>query len=142
MVDASKALDEQREQVASSKKRALDVKETKEAKADLYAKFFRGLGDPTRVRIVQLLLERPHNVGELVAILDAPQGRVSSHLACLRWCGFVEGVREGRNVTYRVSDARVRALISTAEELLRQNAQRVASCFIIDTRDLNHVGKC
>ena len=103
--------------------------------SELYAKFFRGLGDPTRVRIIQLLLERPRNVSELVSILGCPQGRVSSHLGCLRWCGFVESVREGRNVTYRVSDPRVRALLANAQELLQQNAQRVASCFIIDTRE-------
>ena len=106
-----------------------------DARAELYAKFFRGLGDPTRVKIVQLLLERPRNVGELVSILGSPQGRVSSHLSCLRWCGFVESVREGRNVTYRVSDPRVKALMATAQELLQQNAERVASCFIIDTRE-------
>lgn len=76
--------------------------------SELYAKFFRGLGDPTRVRIVQLLLDRPRTVSELVSLLGSPQGRVSSHLGCLRWCGFVEGVREGRNVTYQVSDERVR----------------------------------
>ncbi len=103
--------------------------------SELYAKFFRGLGDPTRVRIVRLLLERPRTVGELVDILGSPQGRVSSHLACLRWCGFVEGVREGRNVTYQVTDERVRALLETAHLLLEENAQRVASCFIIDARD-------
>src|SRR5437667_7087171 len=88
-----------------------------DATAELYAKFFRGLGDPTRVRIVQLLLERPRTVGELVEVLGSPQGRVSSHLGCLRWCGFVEGIRDGRNVTYRVSDPRVRMLITTAHEL-------------------------
>lgn len=105
-----------------------------DATSDLYAKFFRGLGDPTRVKIVQLLLEQPRTVGELVELLGSPQGRVSSHLTCLRWCGFVEGNRDGRNVTYRVTDLRVRTLISTAHELLEENAQRVASCFIVDTR--------
>jgi DNA-binding transcriptional ArsR family regulator len=106
-----------------------------DATAELYAKFFRGLGDPTRVKIVQLLLERPRKVGELVSILGSPQGRVSSHLGCLRWCGFVESVREGRNVMYRVSDPRVKALLANAQELLQQNAQRIASCFIIDTHE-------
>ena len=47
-----------------------------DAAAELYAKFFRGLGDPTRVKIIQLLLERPRTVSELVALLGAPQGRV------------------------------------------------------------------
>ena len=106
-----------------------------EAPADLYAKFFRGLGDATRVRIVQLLLERPRTVSELVTLLGAPQGRVSAHLACLRWCGFVAGERTGRSTVYRVADPRVRTLLSTAQELLQENAARVASCFIIDTRE-------
>ena len=103
--------------------------------AVLTAKFFRGLGDPTRVQIVQLLLDQPRTVSELVALLDAPQGRVSAHLGCLRWCGFVESVRAGRSVIYRVADPRVRMLLATAQELLQENADRVASCFIIDTRD-------
>ena len=111
-----------------------------DATSELYAKFFRGLGDPTRVKIVQLLLEQPRTVGDLVSILGSPQGRVSSHLSCLRWCGFVEGVRDGRSVTYRVSDPRVRTLIATAHELLEENAQRIASCFIIDTREITQRG--
>lgn len=104
-------------------------------KAELYAKFFRGLGDPTRVKIIQLLLERAHNVSELVEILEMPQGRVSSHLGCLRWCGFVEGVREGRNVVYHLPDPRVRLLLATAQELMQENAERIASCFVVDTRE-------
>lgn len=111
------------------------VEKPEDATSELYAKFFRGLGDPTRVRIVRLLLERPRTVGELVEILGSPQGRVSSHMACLRWCGFVEGIRDGRNVTYQVTDKRVRTLLATAHELLAENAQRVATCFIIDTQE-------
>jgi len=103
--------------------------------ANLYAKFFRGLGDPTRVKIMHLLLEKPYSVGELVEILDSPQGRVSSHLSCLRWCGFVESIRQGRNVIYHVSDQRVRTLLVTAQELLQLNAERVANCFIIDASE-------
>ena len=108
------------------------IEKATDTTSELYAKFFRGLGDPTRVRIVRLLLERPRTVGELVCTLGSPQGRVSSHLACLRWCGFVASVREGRNVTYQVTDERVRVLLEAAHQLLEENAQRVASCFIID----------
>lgn len=103
--------------------------------SELYAKLFSGLGDPTRVRIVQLLLERPRPVHELVALLGAPQGRVSTHLTCLRWCGFVERDRDGRTMVYRVSDPRVRALLTLAGEMLQENAARVASCFIVNTRE-------
>lgn len=41
------------------------------------ARFFRVLGDPTRLRIVELLVDRPHTVPELTAAFGAPQGRVS-----------------------------------------------------------------
>lgn len=111
----------------------LTIERSKDAidmSSELYAKFFRGLGDPTRVKIVQILLEQPRTVSELVDLLGSPQGRVSSHLGCLRWCGFVEGVREGRSVTYRVADERVRGLLEMAQALLQENAERVASCFV------------
>lgn len=99
------------------------------AAAQLSAKFFRGLGDPTRVRILHLLLEHGDlKIGELVEKLDAPQGRVSSHLACLKWCGFVVSYREGRNVIYTIADQRVKDLLETAERILADNAERVLAC--------------
>ncbi|MEE9122897.1 MAG: ArsR family transcriptional regulator, partial [candidate division NC10 bacterium] len=45
----------------------------------LTAKFFRGLGDPTRLKILELLLEREHRVTEMVNLLKVPQGRLSNH---------------------------------------------------------------
>lgn len=99
--------------------------------ADLLARVFHGLSDPTRLRIVQLLLDGEKNVGELVAALGAPQGRVSSHLMCLRWCGFVTTRRAGKYVYYRVSDPRVIELVRLAQDLLIDHAQMVASCRII-----------
>ena len=82
------------------------------------ARFFRALGDPTRLAIIRLLLARPHNVSELVDELGAPQSRVSNHLACLRWCGFVKTVRKGRQITYSISDPRLRRLLVLASEMI------------------------
>ena len=97
--------------------------------ADLAAKFFRGLGDPTRVRILRMLIEEgDKNVGELVERIGAPQGRVSSHLACLRWCGFATSYRVGRNVFYTVADPRIRDLLSLGDRILLDNAERVLAC--------------
>ena len=98
------------------------------AEADLLAKYFRGLGDPTRVRILQLLEQRERSVGELVEALGAPQPKVSNHLACLRWCGFVDSRREHRTIHYRLADERVATLLGLGEELLRDNAEHVAAC--------------
>jgi DNA-binding transcriptional ArsR family regulator len=101
---------------------------------ELLARFFRVLGDPTRVRLIQLLLEAPTGectVSELVAALSAPQSRVSTHLGCLRWCGLVQTRREGKQVYYRVADPRVRELLTVGGALLHDYAAGVASCGVI-----------
>lgn len=95
---------------------------------DLVAKYFRGLGDPTRLRILEALAEGERSVGALVELTGAPQPKVSSHLACLRWCGFVESRRDFRTVHYRVADDRVKAMIALARSLLADNAEHVAAC--------------
>ena len=99
---------------------------------DLTARFFRGLGDPTRVRILQILVDQgPKNVSELVELVGSAQGRVSSHLACLRWCGFAASYREGKNVYYTVTDPRVEDLLRLGQRILMENAERVLSCDVV-----------
>jgi len=101
--------------------------------SDLVAKYFRGLGDPIRLRILELLRhEGELSVGELVDRLALPQPQVSNHLACLRWCGFVEARREGRAVFNRIADARVSAMLELAQALLADNAEHVAACCQIE----------
>src|ERR671923_901863 len=96
---------------------------------DLVAKYFRGLGDPSRLRILELLRDSGElSVGELVERLALPQPQVSNHLACLRWCGFTETRRDGRTVYNRLADARVAQMLDLAESLLADNAEHVAVC--------------
>ena len=103
------------------------------AATDLVAKYFRGLGDPLRVRILELLRDEGElSVGELVARLGAPQPKVSNHLACLRWCGFVEAERRHRTVLNRIADERVVQMLDLAQSLLSDNAEHVAACCRID----------
>src|SRR5881394_284161 len=100
---------------------------------DLVAKYFRGLGDPIRLRILELLrAEGELTVGELVERLEVAQPKVSNHLACLRWCGFVEARREHRLVLNRIADQRVVAILALAQALLADNADHVAACCQID----------
>ncbi|MPZ87980.1 MAG: metalloregulator ArsR/SmtB family transcription factor [Nitriliruptorales bacterium] len=99
---------------------------------DILAKYFRGLGDPTRVRILELLAGGERSVSEIVDAVAAPQPKVSNHLACLRWCGFVEGRREHRTVYYRVADQRVLEMLALARGLLTDNADHIAACRRID----------
>jgi ArsR family transcriptional regulator, cadmium/lead-responsive transcriptional repressor len=102
------------------------------SESELLAKYFRAFADPTRLRILELLGDNEASVGQLVAALDLPQPKVSNHLACLRWCGFVASRREHRTVYYRVADERVSAVIQLAADLLRENADHVARCGRID----------
>jgi DNA-binding transcriptional ArsR family regulator len=96
---------------------------------DLVSKYFRGLGDPIRLRILEALRsEGELTVGQLVGRLALPQPKVSNHLACLRWCGFVDARREGRTVYNRIADSRVTAMLDLAESLLADNAEHVAAC--------------
>lgn len=95
---------------------------------EIRARFFRALGDPKRLKILELLLEGERSVGEIVQHLQAPQGRVSNHLACLRWCGFVETRRDGKYVYYRLADSRVHDLLRLADAMIADNATAIASC--------------
>jgi DNA-binding transcriptional ArsR family regulator len=102
------------------------------AEGDLLAKYFRVLGDRTRLRILELVAEGERSVGELAAALDEPQPKVSNHLACLRWCGFVETRREHRTIHYRLADRRVADVIELGRALLHENAEHVAACGRVD----------
>ena len=103
------------------------------AETDLVAKYFRGLGDPIRLRILELLrAEGELTVGQLVERLGIAQPKVSNHLACLRWCGFVEARREHRTVFNKISDKRVVRMLDLGHALLADNAAHVAACCRIE----------
>jgi ArsR family transcriptional regulator, cadmium/lead-responsive transcriptional repressor len=100
---------------------------------ELVAKYLRALGDPTRVRILELLGEHGElSVTQLVDRLGQSQPKVSNHLACLRWCGFVHTRRDHPTVYYRVADRRVMELLALGRALLADNAEHVAACRRID----------
>jgi DNA-binding transcriptional ArsR family regulator len=100
--------------------------------ADLLAKYFRVLGDRTRLRILEVVGEGERSVGELAQALGEPQPKVSNHLKCLRWCGFVLTRREHRTVYYRLADERVAEVIELGRGLLYENADHVAACGRVD----------
>jgi DNA-binding transcriptional ArsR family regulator len=113
----------------AGRSRIVELKPKPLPDAELVARMFRTLGDATRLRIVELLIEEGelHQM-EIVRRLGASQARVSEHLACLTWCGFVASRREGRKTLYRVADKRVRSLVSSAHRFLDSNQAAIASC--------------
>ena len=92
------------------------------------ARFFRVLGDPTRLKILELLGERERTVGELVSAVAQPQPRVSTHLACLRHCGFVSPERRGKEVVYRLALNGLDAIVDRASEAMLPISERLATC--------------
>lgn len=102
---------------------------------EVLATFFHGLSDPTRVRILELLAERPMTVTEIVSAVGLAQGRVSSHLSCLRWCGYVEATVDDRFNRYRLVDDRVREILRLGESIVRDNAERLTSCLVLGSED-------
>src|SRR5256712_6115752 len=98
------------------------------ADATATARFFRVLGDPTRLKIIQLLMAGQRTVGELVALVGKPQPRVSTHLACLRHCGFVSSERQGKEVFYRLALDGLDGIVDRASEAMEPIAERLATC--------------
>jgi ArsR family transcriptional regulator len=92
------------------------------------AEFFRTLGHPARIRILELLSERDHAVHELLTEIDIEPSNLSQQLAVLRRAGLVDQRREGSEVVYSVSVPEVRDLLMAARSVLRQ--------LIVDQDDL------
>lgn len=83
---------------------------------------FRGFADPTRIRILNLLVAGEMCVCDLVEILELPQPTVSRHLAYLRGAGLVAVTRESNFAHYRLTEA--------ANQVHRNLLDCVRGCFI------------
>ena len=83
----------------------------------------RALADPNRCEILLCLLRGPHYPTELADHLELTKANVSNHLACLRGCGLVTAVQEGRRQRYELADLRLahalQDLVSLGPDLAR-----------------------
>lgn len=82
------------------------------------ADFFRTLGHPARVRVLELLRDGELTVGQLQAELEIDSSGASQHLGAMRRQGLLESRRDGTSVYYRVRDPRVFQLLETARQLI------------------------
>lgn len=82
------------------------------------AEFFRVLGHPVRVRILELLRDGERSVGDLQAALEIDSSGTSQHLGALRKQGLLDSRREGTSVFYRVKDPRTFQLLEVARQIL------------------------
>jgi ArsR family transcriptional regulator len=82
------------------------------------ADFFRLLGHPVRVRVLELLREGERSVGELQAALGMESSGTSQHLSAMRKQRLLDTRRQGTSVFYRVRDPRVFQLLEVARQVL------------------------
>jgi DNA-binding transcriptional ArsR family regulator len=71
------------------------------------ARFGHALSDPTRSRMLLALREGPAYPADLADLLGVTRQNLSNHLACLRGCGLVVAVPQGRRLRYELADARL-----------------------------------
>lgn len=82
------------------------------------ADFFKTLGHPARIRVLEVLRDGEHSVGEMIPLVGLEQSHLSKQLAVLRRGGIVQTRREGTTVLYSVVDPRTFHLLETAKEIL------------------------
>jgi ArsR family transcriptional regulator len=84
-------------------------------------KIFKALSDPTRIRILMLLLKRKLCVCELVFTLKMEQSRISHQLRVLREAGLVEDVREGKWINYQIPEKTKEMLQNMFDQSIDKN---------------------
>lgn len=83
------------------------------------AEFFRTLGHPVRIRVLELLAAGPKAVHELLDAIDVEQSNLSQQLAVLRRTGLVMSTRDGNTVRYACSRPEVVDLLAAARLIIR-----------------------
>jgi ArsR family transcriptional regulator len=82
------------------------------------AEFFRTLGHPVRIRVLELLQDGPKPVRDLLAAIEVEASNLSQQLAVLRRAGIVTATREGSTVVYALSSHDVADLMRAARRIL------------------------
>jgi ArsR family transcriptional regulator len=84
-------------------------------------KVFKALSDPTRLRILMLLLNRELCVCELLFTLKMEQSRISHQLRILRDANLVEDIRDGKWTNYRIPEKTKKNLRAILDKTLKDN---------------------
>ncbi|MFC4055378.1 ArsR/SmtB family transcription factor [Actinomadura syzygii] len=84
----------------------------------LKAEFFKTLGHPARIRVLELLSERDHAVAEMLPEVGIEPAHLSQQLAVLRRAGLVVSRKEGSTVIYSLTSPRVAELLAVARSIL------------------------
>ncbi|ABD09813.1 transcriptional regulator, ArsR family [Frankia casuarinae] len=86
------------------------------------AEFFRMLGHPVRIRVLELLQDGPMPVRDLLAAIEVESSNLSQQLAVLRRSGIVTATRDGPTVVYALAGGDVAELMRAARRILTEMA--------------------
>ncbi len=89
-----------------------------QTEVDSLARIGRALADESRRRILVALMDGGRYPSDLADALRCTRANVSNHLACLRGCGLVQAIPEGRRVRYELSDVRLGAALGVLADLV------------------------
>lgn len=92
---------------------------SEDRKRQLKADLLKALGQPTRLKILELLAQGERCVCEIFPAIRGEQSNVSKHLSFLRGQGIVVAERRGMRVFYRLADRRIAKLLVDAEEYVK-----------------------
>ncbi|MEV4897332.1 metalloregulator ArsR/SmtB family transcription factor [Nonomuraea sp. NPDC055795] len=84
----------------------------------LKAEFFKTLGHPARIRILELLSQREHSVAELLSEVGLEPAHMSQQLAVLRRANLVTSHKAGATVTYAITSPQIVDLLAVARSIL------------------------
>ncbi|MEU9716168.1 metalloregulator ArsR/SmtB family transcription factor [Streptomyces sp. NPDC047976] len=84
------------------------------------AEFFRMLGHPVRIRVLELLQDGPMPVRDLLAAIEVEPSALSQQLAVLRRSGIVTSARNGATVVYELAGGDVAQLMLAARRILTE----------------------
>lgn len=93
---------------------------------DRVASYFQALAEPTRLRILNLLREAEHNVGELADACGYTAANMSRHLSVLMQQGFVKREGRGTSVYYQIADPTIYALCDLVCDRIAQQHSKQA----------------
>lgn len=103
----------------------------------LKGEFFKTLGHPARVRILELLAERDRSVGELQPEVGLEPSNLSQQLGVLRRAGVVTARKDGNSVIYSIASSDIAQLLAVARKVLTT----VLSDRVAVLEDLRAVGE-
>jgi DNA-binding transcriptional ArsR family regulator len=105
---------------------------------EIQAGLCRGMGNPLRMEILDLLRDRQLSVGELVSSTHRPQSMISQNLAALRNVGLLVAQREGNKILYRIASPKLVRICDLMREMLTEQINEKSRLTGCEASSLNY----